>query len=280
MRLEWPADSTNRSRPSQFGSAGSCRMIRWNSVYATGARLIAVPGWPLPVFCTASMASTRTRSTVRVSSVGPALAGRPAGARSRVPPRAGAGACSTGSAASGPGTGCSELSFTRDAPLRTGRTLPARVVRAGPTGGQSRILITASVVLHPPDAPPRRADRRRARSPAGRPLLPGTYPSNLRSDTAVRTVLRVTQVLPGLGTARLRRSPVPIDVPAERAARRRRGLTVLRAYVALTKPRIVELLLVTTLPAMILAAARAAAADDRCWPRWSAARWPPAAPTR
>ena len=48
--------------------------------------------------------------------------------------------------------------------------------------------------------------------------------------------------------------PVPIDVPAERVARRRRGLTVLRAYVALTKPRIVELLLVTTLPAMILAA--------------------------
>jgi len=43
-------------------------MIRWNSVYATGARLIAVPGWPLPVFCTASIASVRIMSTMRVSS--------------------------------------------------------------------------------------------------------------------------------------------------------------------------------------------------------------------
>ncbi|HEY6745651.1 MAG TPA: heme o synthase [Mycobacteriales bacterium] len=45
-----------------------------------------------------------------------------------------------------------------------------------------------------------------------------------------------------------------MDVPGERAARRRRAGAVLKAYVALTKPRIVELLLVTTLPAMILAA--------------------------
>ncbi len=71
-------------------------------------------------------------------------------------------------------------------------------------------------------------------------------------------MLRVTQVLPGArgstGRPECRRCRFPIDVPAERAARRRRGLAVLRAYVALTKPRIVELLLVTTLPAMILAA--------------------------
>ncbi|HEX6756575.1 MAG TPA: heme o synthase [Mycobacteriales bacterium] len=45
-----------------------------------------------------------------------------------------------------------------------------------------------------------------------------------------------------------------MDVRGERSARRRRVVTVLKAYVALTKPRIVELLLVTTLPAMILAA--------------------------
>ncbi len=48
--------------------------------------------------------------------------------------------------------------------------------------------------------------------------------------------------------------PVPVphgdDVPAPRIDRR----TKLLAYVALTKPRIIELLLVTTLPAMILAA--------------------------
>ena len=49
-------------------------------------------------------------------------------------------------------------------------------------------------------------------------------------------------------------SPGPIDVPAlqVRAVARRRS--VVAAYVALTKPRIIELLLVTTLPAMILAA--------------------------
>jgi heme o synthase len=63
-------------------------------------------------------------------------------------------------------------------------------------------------------------------------------------------VLRVTEVLAGRRPA----VPVPIDVPAERAARRRQAVAVLRAYVALTKPRIVELLLVTTVPAMVLAA--------------------------
>jgi protoheme IX farnesyltransferase len=41
----------------------------------------------------------------------------------------------------------------------------------------------------------------------------------------------------------------------------RRVGTAVRAYVALTKPRIIELLLVTTLPAMMLAA--------RGWPSWS-----------
>ncbi len=41
---------------------------------------------------------------------------------------------------------------------------------------------------------------------------------------------------------------------AQRRAERRRPLTVLRAYLTLTKPRIVELLLVTALPTMLLAA--------------------------
>ena len=40
----------------------------WNNRYAAGARLIAVPGWPLPTFCTASAASTRMVSTARASS--------------------------------------------------------------------------------------------------------------------------------------------------------------------------------------------------------------------
>jgi protoheme IX farnesyltransferase len=49
-------------------------------------------------------------------------------------------------------------------------------------------------------------------------------------------------------------SPAPITLPAQRSSR-------LRAYFALTKPRIIELLLVTTLPSMILAAGGL--------PRWS-----------
>jgi protoheme IX farnesyltransferase len=48
--------------------------------------------------------------------------------------------------------------------------------------------------------------------------------------------------------------PAPIDVAGERAARRRHAVGVLRAYLALTKPRIIELLLVATVPTMMLAA--------------------------
>ena len=65
VKLVCPAESTNRSRPGQLGSLGSCRITRLNSRYAAGARLIAVPGWPLPAFSTASMASTRAVSTAR-----------------------------------------------------------------------------------------------------------------------------------------------------------------------------------------------------------------------
>src|SRR3954470_4920825 len=64
---EWPQDSTKRSRPTHWGSAGSKRRWRWNNRYAAGARDIAVPGWPLPTFWTASMAKARTVSTARLS---------------------------------------------------------------------------------------------------------------------------------------------------------------------------------------------------------------------
>jgi hypothetical protein len=53
----------NRSRAIQSGSAGSCRITFWNNKYPTGARLIAVPGWPLPTFSTASAAKIRVVST-------------------------------------------------------------------------------------------------------------------------------------------------------------------------------------------------------------------------
>jgi heme o synthase len=53
-------------------------------------------------------------------------------------------------------------------------------------------------------------------------------------------------------------APVPVVAPRTPASlipRRRRDVAgVVRAYVALTKPRIVELLLVTTVPAMMVAA--------------------------
>jgi heme o synthase len=44
------------------------------------------------------------------------------------------------------------------------------------------------------------------------------------------------------------------DVERDRGAGQRRATDTIRAYVALTKPRIIELLLVTTVPAMVLAA--------------------------
>src|SRR3954452_21671919 len=67
VRLKCPQERTNRSRPSHWSSLGSCRITWWNSRYAAGARLIAVPGWPLPTFWTASAANRRTVSTVRTS---------------------------------------------------------------------------------------------------------------------------------------------------------------------------------------------------------------------
>ncbi|WP_289008556.1 heme o synthase [uncultured Thermomonospora sp.] len=59
---------------------------------------------------------------------------------------------------------------------------------------------------------------------------------------------------PGTPVARTT-APVPADTPAAPRAAARRSLGALvGAYVALTKPRVIELLLITTLPAMFLAA--------------------------
>ncbi len=66
------------------------------------------------------------------------------------------------------------------------------------------------------------------------------------ADQVVRPGLGGEPTEPGAATI----SPVVLDTTAVRRSR----LDVLRAYVALTKPRIVELLLVTTVPAMFLAA--------------------------
>src|SRR5438477_1443234 len=65
----WPALSTKRSRSGHCGSCGLTRRKRVNSVYASGASAIAVPGWPALAFCTASIASARMVSieSLRIS---------------------------------------------------------------------------------------------------------------------------------------------------------------------------------------------------------------------
>jgi len=74
--------------------------------------------------------------------------------------------------------------------------------------------------------------------------------------------------VPGGALPAGRRFPVgrPVTTLSERPATQRRQLSAtIRAYVALTKPRIIELLLVTTVPAMMLAA--------RGWPSLSLLFW-------
>src|SRR3954466_13944660 len=80
-----------------------------------------------------------------------------------------------------------------------------------------------------------------------------------RSDSPVRRDPRA--VLPPGGALRLRGGGCVVTAVSERPAlATHRVSAVVRAYVALTKPRIIELLLVTTVPAMMLAA--------RGWPSW------------
>src|SRR3954449_8614096 len=80
-----------------------------------------------------------------------------------------------------------------------------------------------------------------------------------RSDSPVRRDPRA--VVPPGGALRLRGGGFPVTAVSERPAlATRRVSAVVRAYVALTKPRIIELLLVTTVPAMMLAAGG--------WPSW------------
>ena len=67
--VAWPADSTKRSRSGQAGSAGSKRRCRVNSVYATAAAPMGMPGWPEFAFCTPSTARKRMVSMQRSSRV-------------------------------------------------------------------------------------------------------------------------------------------------------------------------------------------------------------------
>ena len=67
--LAWPAESTKRSRSGQAGSAGSKRRWRVNSVCATAAAPMGMPGWPELAFCTPSTARKRMVSMQRSSRV-------------------------------------------------------------------------------------------------------------------------------------------------------------------------------------------------------------------
>ncbi len=89
------------------------------------------------------------------------------------------------------------------------------------------------------------ASARQAEVPTAAGVGPGGAPALALDAPAERLVLDPLQALV---------MPVPpVEVaPAAPTAGRSRSATV-RAYVALTKPRIIELLLVTTIPAMVLA---------------------------
>ncbi len=64
-----PAESTNRSRSGQCGSAASNLRKRDHSAVAASAMPIGRPGWPDFAFSTASMASARMASAMRRSGV-------------------------------------------------------------------------------------------------------------------------------------------------------------------------------------------------------------------
>src|SRR4051812_46935437 len=71
----WPIDRTNRSRFGQIGSCGSNRRNSCQSVYATGAMAIGVPGCPELAAWTASIDRVRMVLMLRRSSA--AMRGTP-----------------------------------------------------------------------------------------------------------------------------------------------------------------------------------------------------------
>ena len=164
---------------------------------------MAVPGWPLPTFCTASAASTRTVSTARTSR----------SVQLRLPRH-------------GPGDVRARVPGSRVA------RAPARGCRAhwGLSRGRSctrwaRVQPSDPSVWHVPRRSGLGQRRGKARiADAPRPAAP-----------------RRTTWPPPRSTTDRRRSSGSTD--AARSAN----------YLALTKPRIIELLLVTTVPVMFLA---------------------------
>jgi protoheme IX farnesyltransferase len=81
-----------------------------------------------------------------------------------------------------------------------------------------------------------------------------SYPSMWRGNVAVDAVRGSIWRATSGGKTPLTTLPAVSSVSASVLVARRSGLDVVKAYVALTKPRIIELLLVTTVPVMMLAA--------------------------
>ena len=67
VRLECPQDSTNRSRPSQCGVRGVVPQDPLEQQVGGRRQAHRRARVPEPAFCTASMASTRIKSTARAS---------------------------------------------------------------------------------------------------------------------------------------------------------------------------------------------------------------------
>ena len=154
-----------------------------------------------------------------------------------------------------------------------------RVVRTGAGPGRTVVVdvgptrCTRSINAINPSHP--RSCRAGRRTPRGLQWPP--FPSPVRKGP------RAVQVRECPAARALPRTRAPVTALSERQTDpARRMPAVLRArvgaYVALTKPRIIELLLVTTVPAMMLAA-RGWPSWRCCWPRSSAAPSPRARPT-
>src|SRR3954470_4464596 len=187
--------------------------------------LIAVPGCPLPTFWTASIASTRTVSIARRSS-----SPNPSGSVGF-----GWGGRPVGeSLAASAGASDPVLRVSMCSSLLEVGVIALRPTRS--TGGStSRTLVI----------------------PAGAPPVRGLQLPGLSSPS--ETVPLADQVR---GPAPSRGNPVTALSERGLAPSRARSAVALRVggFVALTKPKLVELLLVTTLPAMMMAA------DG--WPAW------------
>src|SRR6476469_8852527 len=213
--------------------------------------LMAVPGWPLPTLWTASIASTRAVSIARRSSsvkpsgrVGWGCAGVPVGA--------------SVAASAGASAPVLRVPVCCD-PMWSVLPRSRAAVTAGSVPGWTSALTVVRRWL--------RTRSTRGSTESTLVVVKSTAPLASRSaGYSGRVPIPGSKGPPGaLLPARLCARGHPVTALSERSAApaprsSSAARTRVMAYVALTKPRIIELLLVTTVPAMMLAA--------RGWPTW------------